>query len=292
MNIPHHLVVGINGTIGSALFKRLQQSGHPVWGTTQRREAVKPGSVFYLNLLDDPLSWQLPEVKFDVVYLCAGICRMAFCEDDPAGTSKVNIDGMSRLARHLSQTGAFIVYLSTNQVFSGQVSYVPEEAAYQPLNEYGRQKAVVEKFIKAECKPSAIVRLTKVVEPNMSLIQNWIDRLQQNQPIEVFHDMMLAPVSLRQVVDILIQLGVKKKPGCYAISGDKDVSYQEVATYLAHHLTVSPDLVKPVSALEKGVKKNFLPQFTTMLCSSTIALCGQEPPNVQDVLHECFNLNT
>lgn len=287
MNIPHHLVVGINGTIGHALFKRLQQSGQQVTGTTQRPEAVKPGPVAYLNLLDAPGCATLPAC--DVVYLCAGVCRMALCEDDPIGTSKVNVDGMARLARYLSQQGAFIIYLSTNQVFSGQVPDVPENASYQPLNEYGRQKAVVEKIIKEECQPGAIVRLTKVVEPNMALIQQWVDRLKQNESIEVFHDMMLAPVSLRQVVDVLIHLGQKKQPGCYAVSGDKDVSYQNIANYLAQQIGASPHLIKPVSALEKGIKKNFLPRFTSMLSSSTIALCGQTPPKVEDVLQECFS---
>lgn len=290
MNSLSHLVVGVNGTIGSALFDRLVQSKHLVWGTTQRKEAVKQGSVVYLNLLDDPASWQLPDVKFDVVYLCAGICRMALCEEDPAGTSRVNIQGMSELAHYLSASGAFIVYLSTNQVFSGQMAHVPENAPYQPLNEYGRQKAVVEEFIAAQCQPAAIVRLTKVVEPNMPLIQNWIDQLQQNQVVDAFHDMMLAPVSLRQVVDVLIHVGEKRQPGCYPVSGDEDVSYQTVAQYLADYLGVSPALVRSVGALEKGIKRNFLPRFTTMRCSSTISLCGQKPPHFQEVLHECFNL--
>jgi dTDP-4-dehydrorhamnose reductase len=197
---------------------------------------------------------------------------------------------MIRLADYLAKKGTFIIYLSTNQVFSGQMPYVPEDAPYQPLNEYGRQKSIVENFIKEKCQPAAIVRLTKVIEPNMPLIQNWIEQLKQNQSIDAFHDMMLAPVSLRQVVDVLTELGEKRQPGCYALSGPEDVSYQNVATYLVNMLDVSPSLVRPVSALEKGIKKNFLPQFTTMLCSSTIALCGKTPPHFQEVLQECFNL--
>ncbi len=288
---PHnYLVVGVNGTIGSALFAQLQLSGASVWGTTQRSSSANQPSIFYLNLLDSPSTWQFPDVNFDVVYLCAGICRMALCEEDPVGTCKVNIDGMVALARRLSDAGAFIVFLSTNQVFSGQSSFVAEDAVYQPLNEYGRQKSVVEILIRQHCPQSAIVRLTKVVEPNMQMIKNWIDRLKQHQSIEAFHDMVLAPVALRQVVEVLISLGDKQLAGCYQISGAEDVSYLDVANFLAQSLECPSSLVQPVSAIEKGIKKTFLPLFTTLSCSSTIAMCGQKPPHFSDVVHECFDI--
>lgn len=286
-----HLVVGINGTIGSALFEHLQKTANPVWGTTQRKEAIKLESITYLNLRDDKNNWQLPKQKIDVAYLCAGVCRMAQCEDDPEGTRQVNIDGMCQLIEHLSKQGTFIIYLSTNQVFSGQAAHVPENALCQPLNEYGLQKSIVEKFIQTHAKYSAIVRLTKVIEPHMSLVEQWIQSLLQHQAIHVFHDMMLAPVALRQVIDVLIAVGEKKQPGIYAVSGEEDVSYQDIAHYLAKLLSVPTELVIPSSALENGLKKNFLPRFTSMDCSSTIALCGLQPPRFQEVLHECFNLD-
>ncbi len=283
-----HLVIGANGGIGSALYSRLKASVETVWGTTQRDLNSEDPQLFYLNLLDSPADWRFPNASFDVVYLAAGICRMALCESDPAGTSKVNIDGMTRLARFLSESGAFVVFLSTNQVFSGNDAFVTENAPYRPLNEYGRQKAVVEEFIKQHCPRSAIVRLTKVVEPNMAMINQWVERLLNNKPIEAFNDMMLAPVSLSLVVDVLVQVGAQKKPGCYQISGAEDVSYLVLAQYLASCLNRSQSLVQSVSALDKGIKKTFLPRFTTLSCSSTIALCGLIPPHFSEVIKECF----
>jgi dTDP-4-dehydrorhamnose reductase len=216
---------------------------------------------------------------------------MALCEDDPIGTSKINIDAMMSAAKYFSDRGAFIVFLSTNQVFYGNQSFVPENAPYQPLNEYGRQKSVVEEQIRENCPRSAIVRLTKVVEPNMAMIKNWIERLRLGQPIEAFHDMMLAPVSLRQVLDVLTRVGEAKQNGCYQVSGSEDVSYADVANYLTTCLKTNTNLVHPVSALDKGIKKTFLPRFTTLSCSSTIALCGQKPPHFSEVVQECFDLS-
>lgn len=283
-----YLVVGMNGTIGSALFSRLRASGAEVWGTTQRRQLAAEPNTVYLNLLE-PASWNL-EQTFDVVIFCAGICRMALCEEDPISTRLVNIDATLNLAHRLTDQGSLFVFLSTNQVFSGEIPHVTSDAVYQPQNEYGRQKAEIESLLREHCPQLAIVRLTKVVEPNMALIQNWIQQLQQSQPVQAFTDMMLAPVSLRQVVDVLMKVGEKKLTGIFQVSGAEDISYFDLANYLASHLQCSPSLVRAANGLEAGMRKSFLPKFTTLDCSSIIAATGEGSPHYVQVLQECFEL--
>jgi dTDP-4-dehydrorhamnose reductase len=284
-----HLVIGVNGTIGSALYSRLRSIGESVKGTTQRQQSVLGRDIVYLNLLD-PSSWRV-EQPVDVAYICAGVCRMALCEEDPVGTANINIDATLALARKLAANGTFLVYLSTNQVFSGESPYAKAEAEYGAQNEYGRQKARIEALLKANCPSLAIVRLTKVVEPQFPLIQNWIQQLTSQQPVRAFKDMMLAPVSLRQVVDIIIKIGEKKQSGIYHVSGAEDVSYYDLACYLADQLSCSRTLVQSADAREGGMQKSFLPKFTTLDCSSIIAAIGEKPPHYVEVIQECFGIS-
>lgn len=284
----NHLVVGVNGIIGSALFTHLQSMGVSAWGTTHRTMENKPSSVFYLNLLEDPTSWQLPPIIFDVVYLCAAVCKIFLCEENPTGTSQVNVMGMSALARYLSDRGALIIYLSTNQVFSGKEPFVLAMADYAPMTEYGRQKVQMESFIKNHCPRWAVVRLTKVMWKNMPLWKNWIDRLLSHQAIEAFHDMVLAPVALKWVIDILTVIGQKQKTGYYQVSGRQDVSYYDLANHLVNYLERPSSLVQPVRATEKGVENIFLPPFTTLDCTETVALCDIKPSHFLDVLNVCI----
>tara|TARA_R110000868_G_scaffold318690_9_gene579426 strand:- start:518 stop:1357 length:840 start_codon:yes stop_codon:yes gene_type:complete len=278
----------MNGTIGSALLARLQADGVSVMGTTQRPDAVLDQHAMYLNL-QDPSSWHVDR-RVDVVYLCAGICRMSLCEEDPLGTLKINVDATLALARQLAKQGAFVVYLSTNQVFSGQKAYAEADGEYGPQNEYGRQKAKIESLLTKHIPSLAIVRLTKVVEPHFPLIQGWIQALLQNQSVRAFTDMVLAPVSLRQVVATLVKIGQGKKSGVYQISGAEDVSYFDLASYLAQKLGRPRELILAANAAEGGMKETFLPRFTTLDCSSIIATFGENPPHYREVLQECFAL--
>jgi len=283
------LVVGVDGTIGSALFNYLNTMNISAWGSSHR-PVNQRANIFYLNLLDDPKQWSIPKISFGTAFLCAGVCRMALCEDDPELTRKINVIGMTRLVDYLVKMGVFVVYLSTNQVFSGAESYVHEHTNYQPLNKYGQQKADVETYIKTACQAYAIVRLTKVFEPKMQLLLGWVDKLVSGNTIEAFHDMVLAPVTLKVVIELLFIIGIKKRVGIFQISGAKDISYFELAKSLADILNCSNALILPVSAKERGMKINFLPRFTTMDCSSIMSLTSGEPPDYLDVLTETLGI--
>jgi len=287
MSKPNYLVIGVNGSVGSALYEFFLNKGETIYGTTQRLQSVSNESIFYLNLLDNFATWPFHYLHFDVVFLCAGICSMAFCEDDPLGTRKVNIDGMTTWAKYFAERGSFIVYLSTNQVFSGREPFAASSSLYQPLNEYGRQKAEVEAWIKSLRLNAAIVRLTKVIPKRFPLLQTWVNQLKLGQEIEAFDDMQLAPVALRQVVHIIAIIGEKRQAGCYQISGAEDISYYQLAYYLADRLNGSKKLVRAVSAIDKGIKNIFLPKFTSLDFFETTLLCGHRPPVFSEVVDEC-----
>ena len=61
-----------------------------------------------------------------------------------------------------------------------------------PVSEYGRQKARTEAALRQHMDrgaPVAILRLAKVVSPDMPLIDGWIEALAAGKPIRAFRDM-------------------------------------------------------------------------------------------------------
>jgi len=95
--------------------------------------------------------------------LCGGQTRIAACEDDPAGTRRVNVDGTLRLAEALSRLGLTVVWFSSDYVFDGAAALYSDDAPTSPLNEYGRQKAEVERRLPGVCGGDCLIlRLGKV----------------------------------------------------------------------------------------------------------------------------------
>ena len=130
---PVNLVVGADSTIGRALASDLQSAGVPMMGTTRREAERDRTRLIHLDLEDDVLRWQ-PPCNICAAVLCAGVTRLEACKQQPEKTRRVNVDSKVELARKLVSKGAFVVFLSTNQVFDGSRAFRQPDEPFSPAN--------------------------------------------------------------------------------------------------------------------------------------------------------------
>ncbi len=246
------LIVGADGTIGSALMARLQAVG------TSRREGTP---YLKLDLATNPKSWPaLPPC--DVAYLCAATTKLDACENDPAATARINVERTVELARRLHAQGSFVVFLSTNHVFDGSKPFRRFDEVPCPINRYGAQKAEAEKAILA-LGHSAVLRLTKIIPTPFPLFAQWREKLLAGEPVRAFTDMAIAPVPLALTVEALLAVGEAKQSGIWQLSGPRDANYYELALGLARKLGFNEALVVASTAREAGIPASFVPQYST-----------------------------
>ena len=116
--------------------------------------------------------------------------------------------------------------------------------------------------------PVAILRLAKVVSPDMALVRGWIDALKQRKPIRAFHDMTMAPAPTALVGDVILALLQSRAEGIFQFTGPRDVSYADTGRYLAARLQADPKLVEETSALDNGLPDGATPRHTTLELSA------------------------
>lgn len=219
------LVVGIDGLIGSALSRVLVEAGETVVGTSrkQRRDAV------FLDL-GQPESFAVPQdVKTAVI--CAGIGGLRQCAGDPAGTSRINVEGAVEISQKIAAVGGTVIALSTNLVMDGRQSLAPAGESPKPCCEYGRQKARMEEKLKGP--QFACVRLTKVIETLGPRFAAWKESLLAGHNVAASSELPFSPVPLLEVCAALAELARNFQPGTFHISGDRDFSYFDAARRLA-----------------------------------------------------------
>ena len=127
---------------------------------------------------------------------------------------------------------------------------------------------------------TAVVRFTKVIDPSTPLLKGWIQALRNKEEIYPFSDMVMAPMPLFSAVDALCHVARKRYPGIFQISGRRDITYEQVARYLAESLGAEPGCIQPKRAIEGGLPLAAIPAYTTL---DTTRLCldgGVEIPGV------------
>tara|TARA_B100000315_G_C14590665_1_gene595552 strand:+ start:1564 stop:2490 length:927 start_codon:yes stop_codon:yes gene_type:complete len=283
---PSTLIVGANSLIGKALMLRYNLVGERVIGTTKRRE-YETDHCIYLDLSEDVEKWQCPS-PVSIAIVCAGVTKIEECRYKPAESYNINVKGVYHLVKKLVEQGAFVVFLSTNQVFDGSSPFSLPDDLVSPATEYGRQKAEVERQIIRFEDSVAIVRFTKILSPTFSLFSKWSKMLREGKAIHPFSNMYMSPLSLSCAVDVLCLLGKRRLSGILQVSGNSDISYSDAALFGAKKLKVNPMLVKPIEALKPKDYKEHLQKHTTLNIDRLRAALGIEPPDVWWTLEKAF----
>ena len=276
------LVIGGDGLIGSSLLAHLAVQGHDVLATSRREVSGH----LLLDLARPLQPEQLPPA-IGTAYLLAAITSMAACDDDPAGSRRVNVEQALALAAALQHRGAHVVYVSTNLVLAGDRPHARPDAPPAPLNLYAAQKAEVERALLASGAAS-VLRITKIAEGLTGLVCGWAKALHRGLPIQPFSDLVCAPIPLRYLIETLARLGELRVHGLYQIGGDRDLSYAEIAATLARHMGADPGLVRPTRSSDAGVRLSANPAHTTLQTHSTEQALGLRPQAAMDALLPVF----
>lgn len=95
---------------------------------------------------EDMVKAYLEEQRPEVVIHCAALSHTGYCEQHPEESHRTNVQGTVRMAKACKQTGAKLIFMSSDQVYNGTPlrGALKEEVALQPVNVYGRHKLEAE----------------------------------------------------------------------------------------------------------------------------------------------------
>jgi dTDP-4-dehydrorhamnose reductase len=278
------LIVGIDSTLGNALAESLAAAGVDVLGTTRRVGEQRPQRLMLDLAAPEAAAWQPPKV--DIAIFAAAIAKFSDCRSDPLRAYRVNVASPAAIAQRLAANGSNVLLLSTSAVFPGSKPCVRPDESPSPRSVYGRLKAEAEaEFLKLG-QIACVARLTKVITPRLQLLRGWVSALQRRETVRAFSDLTVSPIPLDHTVACLVAIAKAHEGGIFQISGADDVSYDEVASYLAERLGAPPEAVRRCRAVDEGIPPEEIARFTSLDASRVAALCGRAAPDWRNVIEE------
>lgn len=286
MRQMYYMIIGGDGFLGHSIAKTLRESGKRVI-TTSRKTQNLSDSCIYLDLTEDISSWEVPD-DVDTAFICAAVTSIEQCRAHPEKSRKINVENTINIASKLVNKGTAIIFPSTNLVFDGLKPFCKVDDLVYPLTKYSRQKNETETGLLKQEKNIAIARFTKIFGPETPLVLNWIEQLKRGIIIHPFSDMALAPVSIDFAVNALIEIANRKSYGVWHISAKEDITYEELAMYLARRVGVSQQYVQPIKAIDSGLSFELIPKYTTLDTSRLQKELGINPPDPFDTIDSLF----
>jgi dTDP-4-dehydrorhamnose reductase len=150
------------------------------------------------------------------------------------------------LARLASDSGARLVYVSTDLVFDGEKGNYREGDDVNPLSVYARSKCDAERAVLTYTR-HVVVRLSLLFGPSVvgraSFFDEQITAFRAGRPVTLFADEWRTPLSLAVAADCLVALAASDCTGVLHLGGPERLSRLEMGRRLAARLGVDLALV-------------------------------------------------
>jgi dTDP-4-dehydrorhamnose reductase len=202
--------------------------------------------------LDDPalLRVQFEKISPHLVVHSAGLTSVDKCELFPALAHQANIEIAKNVALAAAMHGAALVHVSTDHLFSGRQSLCTEAEQPEPVNHYGRTKALAETIV-MQANPAALVVRTNFFGWGHATRQSFTDwliyNLRAGKQLSLFDNVYFTPIladTLALAAHELVEKGVS---GVINLVGDQRLSKYEFARVLADHFFIPETLLLPHS---------------------------------------------
>lgn len=207
-----------------------------------------------LDLLDrEKMEWLLRSVRPDVVIHTAAMANIDLCESQPAIAMAMNTDATERLAVLCRETGARLVFCSTDTVFDGVKGRYTESDPPNPVNVYADTKVRAEQAVLAASADNVVARLSLVMGlPVMgkgnSFLADTLEKLKKGESIKFPGNEIRTPIDVITLGAALNELAVNGFGGIIHLSGNTRINRYEMARQIAGATGFSPDRILPVNS--------------------------------------------
>jgi dTDP-4-dehydrorhamnose reductase len=245
------LITGASGFVGSHLGKYLARDHH-VLGVVFRDERRLPFPFRSVDLTaDKAVAALLSEFKPQVIVHAAAMSKVLDCEDRPEAAFEMNVGVTERIARGALQYHAKLIFLSSDQVFSGAVGGYRESHTPDPVNIYGRSKFEAEQAVLASRATSLIVRSNSIVGPSLGWGESFTDmvlrKLRSGEPLTLFDDQYRSPIHIRAMVRLLEAACVLEFSGLLHAGGPRRENRLATGYAVARAYGLSADPIQAAS---------------------------------------------
>ncbi|CAI3289705.1 dTDP-4-dehydrorhamnose reductase [Enterococcus cecorum] len=269
------LLTGGNGQLGTELRHLLDEKGVKYVSTDTKE----------MDITDAQATMDyITNLKPTVIYHCAAYTAVDKAEDEgKALDEKINVDGTRNVALAAKEVGATLVYISTDYVFDGKLKdgEYAVDAPINPLNEYGRTKALGEKAVQEIMDDYYIIRTSWVFGKYGHNFVFTMQKLAETRDeLTIVNDQFGRPTWTRTLAEFMYFVIDQKAPfGIYHLSNDNACSWYEFAKEILKDTDIK---VSPVTS-EQFPQKATRPQYSVMDLSKTKAL-GFKIPTWQEAL--------
>ncbi len=210
------LITGAAGQLGTDLVASANRAGLEVVGTTHTD----------LDITNkEQVARKIASVSPEAIIHAAAWTAVDACESDPIKAMAVNRDGTANIVAAARESGARVIYISTDYVFDGTKStpYIESDLP-NPQSVYGASKLAGEQQL--DLTTDQIVRISWVCGEHGANMVKTILRLAASNPTLTFVDDQIgSPTFTSDASPAIVDLAVSSRTGIWHLTNQGTTSW-------------------------------------------------------------------
>ena len=237
------LVTGCNGQLGKAIQKEYESEAAELILT----------DVADLDITDNAQVLQfVREHKPQVIMNCAAHTAVDLCEEQWDLAYRINAIGPRNLAIAAAQTGAKLMHISTDYVFSGDGDHpYTEFDPVGPTSAYGKTKLEGERFVQQFAKNYFIIRTAWLYGDGKNFVKTMLKLSETRDNVSVVKDQFGSPTSAAELAKMMHHLEPTENYGLFHGTCEGSCSWADFADEI-FRLAGLPTKVNHITTEEYG----------------------------------------
>ena len=188
----------------------------------------------------------LIKLKPDYLIHNAALTNLELCEIDKNLCSRVNYDLTCICTDICKDLGIKLIFLSSDQIYSGLKYSYSEDDQTSPINNYGLSKVKSEDYIMNKLTNFIIIR-TNFFGWGPSYRKSFSDRilLKSEEILKELNDVHFNPIYAGTLIELIMKLIEKNSMGIFNISSDQHYTKYELAKKILNYFNSNNEL-KPI----------------------------------------------
>ena len=218
-------VVGADGMLGRAWRELLQRKGIPCTALDLPKLDITDPESIRKNIPADTR----------LVVNCAAYTNVDGAEEHEPVALKLNGDAVKNLAEHCRAIDTTLIHYSTDYVFNGQASKpYPVDHPRDPVNAYGRTKAVGEEYLEKSGCDFLLIRTSWLYAPwANNFVRTMLKLTAERDTLQVVNDQFGRPTSAEHLASASLALFDADAAGTFHVTDAGDTSWHGFTLQIA-----------------------------------------------------------
>ncbi|MDR2163950.1 MAG: dTDP-4-dehydrorhamnose reductase [Clostridiales Family XIII bacterium] len=221
-------VTGGEGQLGSEVVASLRGYGR---GISCRTIVTAPGMETFDITDEKVVRATIDRCSPDVIVHCAAYTAVDKAEDEPEMCERVNVTGTRYIARAARDSGAAMLYISTDYVFDGSLGRPYEiDDITAPLSVYGRSKLAGEDAVIEILDRYYIIRSSWMFGARGdNFVKTILNIGKEKGTVDVVKDQIGSPTYTSDLAKFIVDMIQTEKYGIYHATNEEYCSWYEFA---------------------------------------------------------------